>query len=522
MRWLLFLLFSVSCWATAYMSTQSGNWNVAATWGGGGFPGNGDTATIADGTTVTCPAAVTCIVGNSPAAGNIVLTLAGFTSQLIVSNTAVIKLRGDVSVHAGNAAVDPVITVQAGGEWQWDASLASSASTTHYVLAYDNPFGGRGFVANGSSGNHVKIDSNAGGGSGSFASLLSGNNFAGNYQLTYADVSNIGASSTNAFVMDYFDNTTSVVGLWSAQNSTFTSCGAISTTFRGNNNTFIHDGNIHVGTLSTDLFTGLSYTQATPGTGTVEIKNNVFDHGVSNASLSSFTISGNYFAQPFYWAGTNPWAAFNQNFLSTTQATCNNCFNGQGDIDYSYFFVDSDVGNPHVIGAGNNSTMTNSVFGQSGRALSDSGEFFEGQAVIALTLKTTILLPNAAGFSSLEMASIGPTTPNGYTAEHNTWFGGFDLSSQFSMGQLSEGTPATPGQLVSLRSNIMWNPELVGYPAHFLKVQDVSQSATPVQDICSPSGCDYNDGFNNDDVNTTACNPRRLQRFDQPRERLRG
>ncbi len=73
------------------------------------------------------------------------------------------------------------------------------------------------------------------------------------------------------------------------------------------------------------------------------------------------------------------------------------------------------------------------------------------------------------------------------------------------MGQLSEGTPATPGQLVSLRSNIMWNPELVSRPAHFLKVQDVSQSATPVADICSPSGCDYNDGFNNDEVNTTDC-----------------
>jgi hypothetical protein len=37
----------------AYTSTQSGNWNSTATWGGSGFPGNGDTFTIAANHTVT-------------------------------------------------------------------------------------------------------------------------------------------------------------------------------------------------------------------------------------------------------------------------------------------------------------------------------------------------------------------------------------------------------------------------------------------------------------------------------------
>lgn len=43
---------------TAYTSTQAGNWNSAATWGGGGFPNNSaDSATIAH--TVTIPSGVT-------------------------------------------------------------------------------------------------------------------------------------------------------------------------------------------------------------------------------------------------------------------------------------------------------------------------------------------------------------------------------------------------------------------------------------------------------------------------------
>ena len=38
----------------AYTSTQSGDWNNVATWGGGGYPSiAGDTATIASGHTVT-------------------------------------------------------------------------------------------------------------------------------------------------------------------------------------------------------------------------------------------------------------------------------------------------------------------------------------------------------------------------------------------------------------------------------------------------------------------------------------
>lgn len=50
-------------YAAAYTSTQNGNWNAAATWGGAGVPVAGDTVTIANGdvVTVTANAAATSI-----------------------------------------------------------------------------------------------------------------------------------------------------------------------------------------------------------------------------------------------------------------------------------------------------------------------------------------------------------------------------------------------------------------------------------------------------------------------------
>ncbi len=47
------LIFSLSLFSTTYTSTRSGDWNNAATWGGGGYPIAGDDAIISDGHTVT-------------------------------------------------------------------------------------------------------------------------------------------------------------------------------------------------------------------------------------------------------------------------------------------------------------------------------------------------------------------------------------------------------------------------------------------------------------------------------------
>jgi len=81
----------------AYTSTQDGDWNVAATWGGGGFPTAADTATINHVVTVPTGVSSTCgvitltktldIVGTFTLAGNISSTVASWVLSITGGGT---------------------------------------------------------------------------------------------------------------------------------------------------------------------------------------------------------------------------------------------------------------------------------------------------------------------------------------------------------------------------------------------------------------------------------------------------
>lgn len=61
----LLALSAASMWATAFTASVTGNWSDAATWGGAGVPGNGDTVTINAGIVVTVD--VNTTIGDSSA-----------------------------------------------------------------------------------------------------------------------------------------------------------------------------------------------------------------------------------------------------------------------------------------------------------------------------------------------------------------------------------------------------------------------------------------------------------------------
>jgi hypothetical protein len=75
----------------AYTTSGSGNWNDNATWGGGGYPTTGDTATIATGHTVTIPVSTTSTSG--------AVTFNNGTGKLVVIGTW--NLGGDVTMGGG-------------------------------------------------------------------------------------------------------------------------------------------------------------------------------------------------------------------------------------------------------------------------------------------------------------------------------------------------------------------------------------------------------------------------------------
>jgi hypothetical protein len=88
---------------TAYTSTQTGDWDAPATWGGGGYPGDGqdpggDTATLAAGHTVTLPAATPITAGTGGATDTAAVTIQAGATLISASD---LTLRGDLVIAEG-------------------------------------------------------------------------------------------------------------------------------------------------------------------------------------------------------------------------------------------------------------------------------------------------------------------------------------------------------------------------------------------------------------------------------------
>jgi hypothetical protein len=119
----------------------------------------------------------------------------------------------------------------------------------------------------------------------------------------------------------------------------------------------------------------------------------------------------------------------------------------------------------------------------------------------AFGLYNSIVLPNMAGYSSLELGSmLGVYSNLRSITEHNTWFGGWTRNTApggfgFPAMQVGENGNGIAGSVASLRSNILWNPQLPNYTSSFFKLADIGSSATPTTDYCTPSDCDYNTGY---------------------------
>lgn len=110
------LIFSISIlllcgmgWGITYTSTQTGNWSDAATWGGSGYPVDGDIAIIRLAHIVTVTENAT--VGTNGGAGVVAIS---DTGTLIVNDGIVLTCKGDIILRGGN------ITLSAGSILQFD------------------------------------------------------------------------------------------------------------------------------------------------------------------------------------------------------------------------------------------------------------------------------------------------------------------------------------------------------------------------------------------------------------------
>lgn len=115
----LLLLLSEVAFATSYTSTQSGDFNTAATWGGHGFPHSGDTWTIISGTSVTCSGVCasgtatpsSCSINGTVKMGGTLTVAPGATlthsGELDVQHGATLNVYADTTAGPGTLAIAP-------------------------------------------------------------------------------------------------------------------------------------------------------------------------------------------------------------------------------------------------------------------------------------------------------------------------------------------------------------------------------------------------------------------------------
>jgi hypothetical protein len=149
---------------TTITSNASGNWATGATWVGGVAPGNGDSAIIANGHTITIPISTSVTVGTSPTTSGtaaIATSSTSGTGKLIVNGTLIYK--GPIDLSA-DTVVGPgaVLTHDSSGgadQTYTDLVIGGSGTTlTSAAHAFANTAdGGKTLSITGGSGCTVQL-----------------------------------------------------------------------------------------------------------------------------------------------------------------------------------------------------------------------------------------------------------------------------------------------------------------------------------------------------------------------------
>jgi hypothetical protein len=390
--------------ASYTLSASSGHW----TGGCPTIPGNGDTVTIAEGVTLNVNQNWT--IGASGANNTTPAIYDGVTGLVKVNAGVALTLRGDFLWTRGSPYYNSGLTMDAGSALVFDASQASSPTTTRYRIG-DNEsiYGSRWLAANGTSASHVAITSvNTNGAlNGQFRSGLNAVGAAAGYggcdlQVAYADFSNIGDMATygEAFAPREYPTDP---GTCTVTNSTFNNVGPwLNANLDFSSNETVNIGN-NVWTNSpcaSATYGCFPVTNEAPSAGSYLFQNNVFDFCIGlEYNQYAMRYDGSYLGKGACVGGLS--SLLNQTGLFLYNPL-NTVFNST--LSYTYWFLDglAVTNDPHWTSYGpqTNIGIVNSVFEMVEDVSANTGQAYIGNqsgGAYTQTLANNILLPSKTG-----------------------------------------------------------------------------------------------------------------------------
>lgn len=475
------LCVSGNAFALACVTAATGNWSNSATWSscGGGVPGNNDTVTFGGAHTVTVDTNTT--VGDSPAAGGIVVAVSG-GGGLIVATGVTFTVRGGITLN------NTPMTMNAGSTLEFDASAASSPSTARYVLQVStaNSQANAKFTATGTSGSRVTIRSNASGANARFTdgSFITG----GRMEFDYVDFTRIGDSSNAAFI--FWPSTSGHT--WRMNQSTCTSCGQINQNVAANAGAVITiTNNRWSSTASTNVTQNLVGNTGSPA---LTLTGNVFDKPVAGTNISGWTITGNFFtgtsSGPMSWTSGTP-TLFSGNFLYNNCGTsCS--FNTFGTMQNNYWVGGAGNTNAHGMSGTQAATLTGNLFESlSGSESGDCIVNFTPASTLTLTITDNIFLPNADGEASCTPSSQTGNSNARLVINKNTYIYGSTVGGGFRFAETHYGVL---GLWTTIKSNLGWDTSARGYKASALGVSATGSAAADTFTVSGTTAAGIADG----------------------------
>jgi hypothetical protein len=465
---------------SAYTTSQTGNWSSASTWGGSGPPGNGDTATVNHAVTVD----TNTTVGTSPAeGGTAALTIA---AALTVATGITLKVRGPVQQN--NVGV----TLGAGSILEFDASQASTPASQNYkwTMGTTSSSPNARITANGTSGSHVTIRSNAGGGSGYFSYNAGAFVEQCYWTVSYTDFQSISNPANDRAIETLQNNNTGTTNTF--DHCTFDSaCGALywvgstpaDSSWVITNNKFQQTVSPCVRIIAVDK-----------GTGTRTITGNAFSNQPA-LPAGGTTLDDNVLTDGVFWnSSTAQWASCSGNlvYLATT-AIATSGMAAQGGMTDCYVVANNanTGGNAHMITVSASATYAfsglvfDSTMVQPG---DDTSDLLYGANGLTqtVTVDNCLILKNGAYGDGAGV--INPNSPN-WKIRHCTWF------ETENAGVMLGDLALVAGTVTEFKSNLV--VAQTGSGNHLLRYVhfNADPSSSGTANVLTGAGAQYNASY---------------------------